>query len=78
MRLKNPVKAWQVTDLPPAFPAEAIKKALGKAVVSQHIGGGGRNRIGVHVFAGRKRIDAHQRLAVRFPLKQRVAISDDI
>jgi len=25
MRLKNPVKAWQVTDLPPAFPAEAIK-----------------------------------------------------
>jgi len=31
--------------------------------LAENIGGGGRNRTGVHGFAGRKRVDAHQRLA---------------
>jgi len=46
--------------------------------LAENIGGGGRNRTGVHGFAGRKCIEAQQGVTERFSLKQRVAIFDDI
>ena len=63
---------------PPGLEAGIVSERNWERAPSSPVGGGGRNRTGVHGFAGQKCIEPPQRLTARFLPKQRVAISDDI
>src|SRR2546423_11148288 len=63
---------------PPGRKAWIVSERNWRRVRASPIGGGGRNRTGVHGFAGRKCIEAQQGVTERFSKKQGVVIFDDI